>query len=404
MRSSHRRHRGFTLVELLVVIAIIGILIALLLPAVQMAREAARRAQCNNHLKQLVLASHNYHDTYKRLPIMIAWSPWNNFDGGFADKVALLPYLELDTFYDRTIFDPFKQLPAGGNQNTAVYQDWSQALNDRDLTQEFNRLGTGSAYDPGGWNWSNNNANRRTQSIKIPIFNCPSQPYENFGGRGQFTYATNHGTAHSPPHGDPKTGAGGSSARMDWGRHNGIAAFFGPNPNSWCRSSMPVRLSTITDGTSNTAAYSEFVVDTWKEAEKTESTQYDWPRGKNMVHSWTGGSNTARHRIYCINVRIRNGHLSWRQEMRGRSWAWSFMGTGSAYAHTMLPNETPCHSYTNDWEGTNMMSATSKHPGGVNVARADGSVGFVQENVDAQVWWALGSRDGNETTRDSSAQ
>ena len=50
------------------------------------------------------------------------------------------------------------------------------------------------------------------------------------------------------------------------------------------------------------------------------------------------------------------------------------------------------------------MSATSKHPGGVNVARADGSVGFVQENVDAQVWWALGSRDGNETTADSGAQ
>lgn len=92
MRSLTRRKRGFTLIELLVVIAIIAILIALLLPAVQQAREAARRTQCKNNLKQIGLAVHNYHDTYNVFP--------NSDVGGTGTLsrasafVSILPYLD----------------------------------------------------------------------------------------------------------------------------------------------------------------------------------------------------------------------------------------------------------------------------------------------------------------------
>ncbi|MCC9608679.1 DUF1559 domain-containing protein [Blastopirellula sp. JC732] len=97
--SSMRRRRGFTLVELLVVIAIIGVLIGLLLPAVQQAREAARRMQCSNNLKQLALAAHNYESTYKVFPY-----PAKDSNYGYSAQSKILPFIEQGNFQDQIDF------------------------------------------------------------------------------------------------------------------------------------------------------------------------------------------------------------------------------------------------------------------------------------------------------------
>ena len=125
--------RGFTLVELLVVIAIIGILIALLLPAVQAAREAARRSQCSNNMKQIGLAIHNYHDSHKKFPPGYMGDPPNNPGGcgqvhhdrpGWGWAAYILPYMEQGSLYDQLAISGTKKAvcstPTGAQDDPAV--------------------------------------------------------------------------------------------------------------------------------------------------------------------------------------------------------------------------------------------------------------------------------------------
>ena len=370
MKSSkfQRGRNGFTLVELLVVIAIIGIMVALLLPAVQAAREAARRMSCTNNMKQLALAQHNYHATFKSFATASSWHRGGILGDSraesWSEKVMLLPYLEQQAAYDAT--------------------DWLLA-----------------PYDPWGWH---GNQNILTQSRKLSVFNCPSNATEHLNGRANFTYAINTGTSHFRHRlNSENTGIDFQGVHSS-ARGNGMVAYMRYD-NRW-RIGDPrrdlndasINFASVTDGTVNTALYSEFVISDLSKRNLNDKREWKY----QVYNRWVGltfNGNTFLTRQECLNQtgNVFNDLTRWRQ--RGAGWAWGYTGTGNGYNHTMLPNERSCYNFNggDDWYGRNLMSASSEHPGGVNVALADGSVRGVSETVSQDVWWALGTRNGGET-------
>ncbi len=336
------RRTGFTLIELLVVIAIIAVLVALLLPAVQQAREAARRSQCKNNLKQIALAFHTYESSNNCYPPDMAWqASTNSNNGAFSNKVMILPFI--------------------------------------DRAPEFFNTNFGAPpWDSNGWFGSSNQA---AQSGKFPIFNCPSQTYVINGGAANHTYSINSGLFGIY-----------NGIYIGTGSKNGYAAYTGMSQdvlNNWgppVHVDSVVTAGSIPDGTSNTVMYSEFVIDG-----AGTPQQY-------QVKTWVGDAWTqtpAQIRQQCLTNTTDGG----RQNFRGTSWAWSWPGTGNGYSHTMLPNENPCYDVNgnDDWNGSNIQAASSQHPGGVQCAMGDGSVRFVQNNINYNIWLAIGTRNGGET-------
>ncbi|MCO6457633.1 MAG: DUF1559 domain-containing protein [Pirellulaceae bacterium] len=165
---SHRSRRAFTLVELLVVIAIIGILVALLLPAVQAAREAARRMQCGNNLKQIGLAVHNYHDTYHVFPPALLGSgrynsaAYHAANGGVKNTTGfalLLPFIEGDTIHDKYDF----------NQCSSMSSPYGHAVIGTD-DQASDR------NNDGYWNTNLGGPGKNGDGIRLKWLECPSDP------------------------------------------------------------------------------------------------------------------------------------------------------------------------------------------------------------------------------------
>ena len=331
MAAMIRGRHGFTLVELLVVIAIIGILVALLLPAVQAAREAARRAQCINNLKQVDLAIHNFASAKRRFPPGVTYNPTGAclsvIQGsyfGFSMFTRILPYLE------------------------------ENALDARYKPQLI-----------GAWQ-----SNHPQPPIRIYTYECPS---DMAGGR-TFYYE------YPPP--PPFFDALGNVAfaiSVDGFHNDGSKCTFDQSPTyspKGAKGLHPVfhvnsktTFAKILDGTSKTIILSEMI------AGPPSSASYD------------------------ADMDVRG---NWNESL-GCSFSGKFSPNSSAGDECMghckndplwgTPAKTPyAYYYWGSWAN----AARSRHPGGVNVAMADGSVNFMTDVVDLQLWQALISVNGQE--------
>ncbi|MEX2120297.1 MAG: DUF1559 domain-containing protein [Pirellulales bacterium] len=343
---------AFTLVELLVVIAIIGILIALLLPAVNAAREAARRAQCSSNLKQFGTAIYNYHDVWGRMPVHYGqWNvPVTGWNRRGSSHVRLLPFMEMKPIYDKI--------------------DFRGGMNTDDISVE-------QTIDP--------DTGQKLDHLLIPSFICPSDNHNGyFDGRHALNnYFTSMGAQRMPCHtgcsissivgpspytGDTEGnwfGNGWHDHGNGWGDGNGISGTFqraSEYPWTGIAGGLPggmlwsARFTDLVDGAASTIMMGE-------------GRPYcsDHQLGGWMHHNAPFAAATTAPINY--DTCIESGH--WGDPK------WTGVG---------IP---PCNR-TRAWPTG--MGFKSLHTNGVNLLFCDGSVHFIQENIDYDVYQRLGER------------
>jgi prepilin-type N-terminal cleavage/methylation domain-containing protein/prepilin-type processing-associated H-X9-DG protein len=326
--STHRRccapRSAFTLIELLVVVAVIGVLIGLLLPAVQKVRESANRASCTNNLKQLGIAMHNFESTQGRFPHGSCQS-FNHDWGYLSPQVQLLPYIEEDNTY--VLFD----------LNRGPFDD----------------------------------VNVKAASQKPKIFLCPTDPLK--GTESIMGWTNYHANCGS------------------WMYCNGWDGVFGPTYDETGAPPLRVgvRIADIQDGVSNTAAFSEVpngYGDDTKAGKDRYRDCYEFgaPPSRDI--------HTARAAFLAKDWH--SAQIPWDGTWRWRGYPWSEGTVWRGWYNHLLPPNSVCWRPDDWWKL--VTPAASYHPGGVNLLLCDGSVRFVRDSIDPDVWTAAGTRAGGE--------
>jgi prepilin-type N-terminal cleavage/methylation domain-containing protein len=335
-----RSRRGFTLIELLVVIAIIAILIALLLPAVQMAREAARKTQCRNNLKQIGLALHNYHDAFSTFPPTICVGPG---DGGEWSLLArILPYVEQGSVYSQINFS----------------LDYNQT----------------STQFPNG-----------VKAMRVPMLLCPSDPNDrqrlNAAGAPDYyplCYAANLGTwfVYDRASGQFGDGAFGPNSRTS------SRDFVDGMSNTLCFSEVKAYTpyarnspSPLPAGLAPPATVADLCSFVSSAAEKQANSGHtEWADGRSH-HAGFTTTFVPNTQVLCTNGTNGIQDVDYNSQREDN------------------PEGTTNRTYA-------AVTSRSWHEGIVHTLLADGSVRVITENINLQVWRGLGTRAGSEVTGD----
>lgn len=372
---------GFTLVELLVVIAIIGVLIGLLLPAVQVAREAARRMQCTNNLKQMSLATHNFYDANKEFP-----GPTGIRQGcgrcpyaaGFSVHAGILAYMEQSAMYD-LISDPYARWA------DKVPVCWTNST-------EFRRI-----MPPC----------QEAARTSISAFRCPSDPavgpFDAFCRIGTTYYTGTDGmTSNTDPSSDPTP-----TAPTNYMACNGSGTGFNYDANLPTDGifAMTVRqtFSDITDGSSNTVMFGESIIGDGSTGNADTDPTLPYLRtAYNQIGpaGYRGGAFVRGEQGVLIGAgdlwaddgtdvgSLCSSDVTTWEGWRGESW---ILGRANATGFSTFSTPNPNHPDWGTGNGIGFFAARSHHAGGANAAYADGSVHFISNTVSRKEWQRMGS-------------